>query len=98
MWKNICEERMKKFDQMNNGRMVGFDNYEHIWVDYLGRNIDDLYFFDDTLLNEGLIKSWSELDFIRFLKKSLSDFDGLKYDIEIDEETIIIRIYNFNNC
>ena len=69
--------------------------YEHIWIDILQRNIDDLYYFDDNLLNEGLIKSWSNENFIKFLKKQLILFN-LDFFIEIDTETIILRINNFN--
>jgi hypothetical protein len=70
-----------------------FSNFEHIWENHLQQNIDDLYFFDDKLLNEGLIKSWEEDDFIKFLDKILN---SLKYHIEIDDETIILRIFDFN--
>lgn len=70
--------------------------YEHIWTDILNRDINDLYCFDDNLMKEGLIRSWDNDIFIKFLDKILRTFDNTSYNIEIDSETVILRIFNFD--
>ena len=47
------------------------DTYKHLWTNYLGQDIDDLYYFDENLLIDGLIKSWDEDIFTKYLDEIL---------------------------
>ena len=72
------------------------DTYKHLWTNYLGQDIDDLYYFDKNLLIDGLIKSWDEDIFTKYLDEILLKFNNFKYDIKIENEFIYLQISNFS--